>query len=243
MSFQLLFVGDSITEGVDGFSYIRLLRQDYPRWQMTNLGLGGDTLVGIGQRLLHNVAQQPEYDCIILEAGHNDLLIPYMQQGSRAFRFIAQRLIQRGSRPTPNPAQFAQQLQDIIDNLRDTYAGPVIVTTLSCLGETLENELNRQRQQINAAIRRIAAHNQLYLADAGAVFDAQLAGKEKTAVTVLSNPYAMLLIDQVCSRSRACVTWLSRRRHTHLTIDGVHLNVAGAHIYRNVLKACLDELQ
>lgn len=238
---KILLIGDSITEGTDGYSFVRLLQADYPNDEFVNLGLGGDTLLGISQRLLAELANISTYDAIVFAAGHNDLLIPHMQQGtSQTFQYIARTLIQRGSIPTPDGADFACILQATIDELQAIYRGPVIITTLSCLGERLDNKLNQQRQQLNAAIRQVADANGLCLADVGAVFDAQLQGK-KTAVTVLGNPYAMITLDKLLSRTRAGVTRLSRYRHTHLTIDGVHLNYEGALIYKDTIQACLPK--
>lgn len=238
---KILLIGDSITEGVDGFSYVRLLQADCVDCAFVNLGLGGDTLHGISQRLFAELAHTPEYDVIVFAAGHNDLLIPHMQQGSPAFQFIARSLLKRGCIPTPDSSSFAFKLQSTIDKLPAVFNGKIILTTLSCLGERPENDLNRKRQQLNVAIRQVAYKNGLHLADVGAVFDTKLRGK-KTAVTVLSNPYAMITIDKLLSRTRAGVTQLSRLRHTHLTIDGVHLNYEGAMIYRDTIQACLEKI-
>ncbi len=238
---KILLIGDSITEGVNGYSYVRLLQVAFPDYMFVNLGLGGDTLHGVSRRLFAELAHSSAYDAIVLAAGHNDLLIPYMQQASPTFRFIARSLLRRGSIPTPDSTTFAHKLKAAMDRLRTVYKGPVIITTLSCLGERLDNELNQQRQQLNAAIRQVAHANELHLADVGEVFDAKLTGKE-TAVTALGNPYAMITIDKYLSRTRAGVTRLSRCRRTHLTIDGVHLNYEGAIIYRDVIQACLAKI-
>ncbi len=238
---KILLIGDSITEGVNGYSYVRLLQVAFPDYVFVNLGLGGDTLHGVSRRLFTELSHSPEYDAIVFAVGHNDLLIPYMQQASPTFRFIARSLLRRGSTPTPDSITFAHKLQAAMDRLRTVYQGPVIITTLSCLGERLDNELNQQRQQLNAAIRQVAYTNGLHLADVGAVFDKNIEGKE-TAVTVLGNPYTMISIDKYFSRTRAGVTRLSRYRRTHLTIDGVHLNYEGAIIYRDVIQACLAKI-
>ena len=238
---KILLIGDSITEGVNGYSYARLLQAEFPDCEFVNLGLGGDTLHGISQRLFVELAQSSIYDAIVFAAGHNDLLIPHMQQASPTFQFIARSLLRRGSIPTPNSASFAHKLQTTMDKLQSIYQGPVIITTLSCLGERLDNELNQQRQQFNAVIRHVAQTSGLHLADVGAAFDAQVAGKD-TAVTILGNPYAMITIDKFLSRTRAGVTRLSRTRRTHLTIDGVHLNYEGAIIYRDVIQDCLRQI-
>ena len=238
---KILLIGDSITEGVDGYSYERLLKVDFPNCEFVNMGLGGDTLLGMSQRLFAALEQTADYDVIVIAIGHNDLLIPHLEQGSTTFQFIAQNLIKRGSIPTSDSTAFANKLTMMLDSLQFVYKGPVIITTLNCLGERLDNELNQQRQQLNAAIRQVAETRGLILADVGAIFDEQLTGKE-TAVTVLGNPYFMITLDKLLSSSKAGVNFLSRIRKTHLTIDGVHLNYEGANIYRDVIGACLEKI-
>jgi lysophospholipase L1-like esterase len=241
---NVLFAGDSITRGLSGYGYLRLLREDFPNVAMTNLGVGGDTLVGILRRLFAELERRGDdaYDVVVLEAGHNDVIIPQLRTMSPLHQTLHRLLPLRGSVPTPEPDAFARTLADGVRRLRARFAGPVIITTLSCLGERLDAPPNVHRAALNDGIRDVAADHDLRLADVGRAFDEALRGADPSDF-FLGRFFEMLLLDPLYSRTRRGVTALSRRRGTLLTIDGVHLNYAGATLYRDALREHLQALR
>jgi lysophospholipase L1-like esterase len=72
---QLLFIGNSLTRGQIGISYIDLLKADNPDWKIKNAGVDGDTLKNIADRV-QKETPGTNYDYIIIEAGHNDIILP-----------------------------------------------------------------------------------------------------------------------------------------------------------------------
>ncbi|MCP5100559.1 MAG: hypothetical protein GY943_33840 [Chloroflexi bacterium] len=238
---HILFIGDSITEGKNGYSFVRLLQQDFPDYQFTNLGVGGDTLFGIMNRLFDALAQRFDYDCIVLEAGFNDLILPQMRQMNGIYRQLAKLIPMRGSVPAENTAVFSHTLHTTLTKLKTLYDGPIIITTISCLGEDSTSQLNDKRRELNAEIRQAAASFDIQLADVEPRFDAVLQNRP-TNNLFLGNIFSMLWLDPLYSRKRTGVTTLSQRRGTHLTIDGVHLNYEGATIFREVVCAKLSQV-
>ncbi len=240
---NVLFAGDSITRGLSGYGYLRLLRGDFPDVEMTNLGVGGDTLVGILRRLFAELERRGDdaYDAVVLEAGHNDVIIPQLGAMGSLHRTLRRLLLLRGSVPTPEPDAFARTLADGVRRLRARFAGPVIVTTLSCLGERLDAPPNVHRAALNRSIRAVAADHDLYLADVGRAFDDAVRGAEPSDFFL--DPFLGMLFDSLYSRTRRGVTALSRRRGLLLTIDGVHLNYAGATLYRDALREHLQAMR
>ena len=81
MTKKILFIGDSITEGKIGIGYVDIIQQYFPEFQCKNYGRGGDTISGIFTRLLKILKTSTEnYDIIVIEAGHNDLFLPYVKK-------------------------------------------------------------------------------------------------------------------------------------------------------------------
>ena len=81
MTPKILFIGDSITEGQIGIGYVDIIQHYFPEFQCKNYGRGGDTISGIFKRLLKILKTHTEnYDIIVIEAGHNDIFLPYVKK-------------------------------------------------------------------------------------------------------------------------------------------------------------------
>ena len=74
---KILCIGDSLTYGNVGYSYIPSLNKNL---LTINKGLNGDTLHGMSNRLrkmLDNCCN--DFDLIILGVGTNDIFLPYLK--------------------------------------------------------------------------------------------------------------------------------------------------------------------
>ena len=75
---KILCIGDSLTYGNVGYSYVPFLSKNIVT---INKGLNGDTLWGVSNRLkkiINNHAN--DFDFIILGIGTNDTLLPYLKK-------------------------------------------------------------------------------------------------------------------------------------------------------------------
>jgi lysophospholipase L1-like esterase len=95
---QLLFIGNSLTRGQIGSSYIDLLKADNPEWHINNVGVDGDTLKNISDRVQKEVVRT-KYDHIIIEAGHNDIILPSFTSKGILFGLAFKYLRKQGRRP------------------------------------------------------------------------------------------------------------------------------------------------
>ncbi|MCP4415250.1 MAG: hypothetical protein GY805_01425, partial [Chloroflexi bacterium] len=86
---RLLIVGDSITEGNPGIGYVQLLETAFAESNIINLGMGGDTIQGIGKRAIAYLQKDKSFDAIIIEAGHNDIILPDFSRKSLLHKLIA----------------------------------------------------------------------------------------------------------------------------------------------------------
>ena len=200
---RILCIGDSITRGVPGVSFVRLLQKKFPEYRFINHGIGGDTLIGVGNRLILELDKTPDYDLIIFEAGHNDILLPTFRSKSRFWRESYRYLTNRGSIPIEEPDLFAEQLTLIISQIRKQTVTPLCITTLSCLTENPDNPLNILRGRYNKNIRMVAQKTECSLADIGDVFDDYLNENPGTN-RFLGNIMQTAILDQISSMTTLC---------------------------------------
>lgn len=238
---RVLFCGDSITWGVLGSSYLKLLAEQFPDYELVNLGLDGDTVSGIRNRTITHLQQDEAYDLIVISAGHNDILLPaFMNQGP-AYRLIVKSKEKQGSIPAGDFIEFITIYGDFIDSVRAITSAPIVLATLSVLNEKLEASTNQQRLIYNQGIRELVADKDIGLADTGSLFDERLRDIECRDF-LMSNLFESVLFDRSRSKTDMGAEKLSRKRLLHLTIDGAHLNPEGAMIYSSLLTPFLENL-
>ena len=71
---NIIFFGDSLTEGIPGVSYYNILKEKLPQHNLGNCGKGGDTVISLLRRIKKmNISQT--YDIAFLWIGTNDVLV------------------------------------------------------------------------------------------------------------------------------------------------------------------------
>ncbi|MDK2866073.1 MAG: hypothetical protein PWP51_1561 [Clostridiales bacterium] len=237
---KLLIAGDSITEGITGISYVAKLEERHPTLEITNLGLGGDTLIGISNRVLEHLKKHFDYDAIIIEAGHNDILLPFFEHGEMPFKITAKSLEARGSVPITDGDIFLNQYDTLLKLIPQVTSAPIFITTLSCIGERLSRYTNLKRHHYNEIITSLAKKYGVVLIDIAAAFDHYLQ-------MCMTNDYLMndffraFVIDSKVIKSHQYLNDLSAERGLNLTIDGVHLNDTGSDLYADTIAKSLRD--
>lgn len=248
---KILVAGDSITEGITGVSYLEKLELLMPDCEFTNLGLGGDTIIGIGNRVLEHLKLNSDYDIIIIEGGHNDILLPVFEQQEFMFKMTAFTLRTRGSIPIKDPEIFKGTYLSTMKAIRKLSNAKLFVTTLSCINEDLEAITNIKRNLYNQKIRKLVTEfnegtsspqEKITIIEIANVIDHYL--KEQIQTSYLLNNYFSAFIKDAHNHiSEAAADALSDERNLNLTIDGVHLNSKGAnifcHIFYQTIKSAL----
>jgi lysophospholipase L1-like esterase len=228
---RILFIGDSIVKGSVGMDWVARIAEKNPNWHIENAGFNGDTLERVRVRLEKRLDQE-SYDIIFLQGGMNDLLIPTLDDRGYLFRKASRHLVAKGYAPHNDPAGFEKALLDCIETIRKKSSAIIILTTLSCLSESLESGLNKKRCAYNHIIRDVASKSDCHLVDAGALFDGYLR-RCRTKDYLLENFFRSVCSDKFRCKYLGAADYLSRKRGLHLTIDGFHLNSRGANIYRD----------
>ena len=231
MTKRILFIGDSITEGKIGIGYVGIIQHNFPEFLCHNYGRGGDTLSGIFTRLFKILKTDTEYyDVIIIEAGHNDLFLPYVKS---KWKFTSIRKV------TP-----LNKIESVYNNGLEMVGllskAKIILTTLSCLGEDFSSQINQKRRFINDKIKEIGSKHEAYLADVSSVFD-KILRKSFSSYNLIDHPLNMVL-DYFRSKRTNLVEKICKKRGLVLTIDGGHLNSKGAMIYAKEISRILNML-
>ena len=231
---RILFIGNSITNGEIGESFIRLLEEQYPDWIIKNAGVNGHTLKNISDRIEKELDVEVEYDFIVIEAGYNDIILPYMDTRGLLFRFGLRYLHRQGRRPV-DAEKFQVKFGQMIDFIQSRCNSKIILTTLGCINENLSSPVSLIRKRYNEAIVKVAMDHQCILADVAQEMDSALGTKTQTDYILNSFLNSIYFDKRICKKAGGAET-LSRKRNLVLSIDGVHLNATGALIYKQTIE-------
>jgi lysophospholipase L1-like esterase len=228
---NILFIGDSITEGKLGISFVDMIKQKYPDIHCHNEGHGGDTLREITTRLIRILKKgKYNYSTIVIEAGHNDILLPHL---------ILRWPVLRNNWLTP-----VSQIGIVLDHMLKTTISltdaKIILTTLSCIGEIFGSQLNQQRRLVNDLITLIGYRYDAYIADVSSSFDKIILNSTSSSY-LMDNPINIVL-DYFKSMKPVWADKISKKRNLKLTIDGGHLNSKGAKIYYREISELLNKV-
>ncbi|MEJ1241073.1 GDSL-type esterase/lipase family protein [Chryseolinea sp. T2] len=236
---KILFLGNSITRGQIGESFVASIQIDNPIWSIHNAGVDGDTLKNISDRLVNILSDGSEYDFVVIEAGHNDIILPQFNKKGLLFQFALGHLLRHGRQPL-GVEDFRVEYLGMIKLLREKTKGRIVLTTLSCINENLLSETNLIRIEYNKVIRAITKEANCLLADVSEAFETVLKESSQTDY-LLESFLSSVYFDKKICRQKGGVQKLSKKRKLTLTIDGIHLNEEGANIYRRTIEKSISE--
>lgn len=231
---KILFIGDSITKGQIGESFVDLFKTDYPEWNIKNAGINGDTLKNISNRIVHEISMNALYDYIIIEAGYNDIILPHFLKKGVLFQLALKYLKNKGRKPL-NLQDFSFEYIKMIHLIKSKTNSKIILTTLGCINEKLSFYLNDIRNDYNNVIKKIANENNCLIADIAKEFDLVLNNKIQTNF-LLESFFNSTYFDCKQCKKIGRADKLSEKRKLQLTIDGVHLNSTGARLHKKTIE-------
>jgi lysophospholipase L1-like esterase len=226
------FFGDSLTSGVPGSSYVAVLRERFPEHALLNYGKGNDSVVSLYRRVSAMPFDEP-LDLAFLWIGVND--VP--QADGWLYRALHALLGQRRAR---DGDEFESYYRATLARVCEV-AGRVIVVPPGVRGENLEDARNRRLADLARSIEDVAADcDRAAFLDLRAAFARELAGRPWSD-HVSRNPLRVLL-DALTLRTNGQVDGKAAERGLHLTLDGVHLNSAGAKLVADAFAAAIEDL-
>lgn len=225
--------GDSLTEGTPGVSYVEMLKQRRPEIEWVNYGRGGDTLYSLLIRL-RGTRLERKANAAFVWIGINEIF----QQLHWHYPLLA---FVRGQRASKDLLRQGAIFESILDML-SARAGLVTVGLPHLFGEQIDSEWNCSVRRLGKQLRKVASdHQDIPVIDLHARFAAAL---ENQAVSdYLPRSLGQVGMDVLQLNSDNAADKVAANRGLHLTLDGVHLNSAGARIVADAVEAALLSLQ
>lgn len=234
-----LFVGDSLTEGTYGESYVAriaaVLNQGGAQVpdRVVNAGVGADTLRAVFSRI-GGLLKQHRPDWVILAIGVNDIWLPWLARHSIGWQiWLLSRRFRLGQVPTTDLDRFAALYRTVIGEIVDQAGCRMLACTTSCCGEQLASPPNRQLARLNGVIKDVAADCGVPVADVWQAFVEELAPLRLPSAYI-PGEWLFTWMD----RRRIQYTTpdeVSQRRRLYLTFDGIHLNSRGADLWARTI--------
>jgi lysophospholipase L1-like esterase len=241
---RAVFLGDSLTEGVDGTSYLRLLGERIereglaPQIELINAGAGGDTVINLARRVaLDVVPRQPDWVVVFIGVNdcttallHRSLPIPSTIAGLRYFRY------QKQVRGAVTTQRFRDGLRTLVDMLATRTTAQVALCTPATIGESPRARGWRWLDRYAEITRLVAAERDCALIDVRAAFVQAVAGlPPRPALAALGGLRARFVAPGDYER-------MARLRGLRLTYDGIHMTRRGATLIADAMYAWLRDV-
>ncbi|MDZ7793505.1 MAG: GDSL-type esterase/lipase family protein [Spirochaetia bacterium] len=226
---KIAFWGNSLTEGVPGAAYIDIIRAVQQNHTVENYGKGGDTVRSLYERAEQLQQSRPEKfkaDVVFVWMGVNDVL----PQLARFYPPMKTVVRQPWAHTETEFSDYYRRLLDLFNpRCRHIWAvAPLFI------GEDLENPWNRRLELQAQLISKLASvYERAAFLDIRRPF-IEILAKDHQQTTQIStylpiDPF-QVAADFLTYRSASKADQRAEERGLHFTMDGVHLNSAGAQI-------------
>ncbi|HEY7343534.1 MAG TPA: GDSL-type esterase/lipase family protein [Ktedonobacterales bacterium] len=214
---RIVFFGDSLTEGVDGASYLRALVAMVASdplsggFTLMNAGRGGDTVLHLIRRVACDVVPHAP-DWVVIFVGVNDCRTWYVRRTfpTRAnLGSVYYFLRRKGLWRAVTPRRYGDGLRTLVDMLQAQTSAHIAVCTPATASEALDARAERMLDCYATQVREVARERDCALIDIRAAFQAAAADR---------------------LRADAAPTGYQ------LTCDGVHLSDAGADLVAGIFR-------
>lgn len=227
---KIAFLGDSITEGIPGVSYVDIISKNNNEFTVVNLGKGGDTVSSLYRRIQNN-DDLVGFDVFVLFIGINDVF------GKLTWQYKLLKALRR-QQAARDIHQFKKGYQKLLSELTK-YNKRIIVVPPLLLGEQVNNVWNKEVNQLVEIIKDTIKHTEIEYIDVRKAFIEELKGKQ------ISDYMPMKLLkvvkDVLQLENSDMVDQRSESRGLHVTVDGVHINSKGAKILSDMISAELKK--
>lgn len=229
---EILALGDSLTYGSIGWSYLVFLP-----WEATNWGINGDAVEGLYQRLVKAAEREAfrRAKTIILCIGINDILLPGLMDLWPFWRWANNlRTNLFGYHYCRDTQSFLTVYEKILACLAD-HGKKVVVLGIpkAELGNFPMNETIRER---NAGIAALAKEYDYPYVDTYGIL-VNLAGEAEHGYSWGRTTLGRVLDNVLIRVSPKQRDKLSKKRGLALTLDGIHWNSQAAKAIAAVVKS------
>lgn len=215
---KIAFFGDSLTEGFPGVSYFGLLKNSFPDHELLNYGKGGDTVISLFKRL-EKLSFPTPIDIAFLWVGVNDVFVK-----TSWFYPIIKTL--RRQPWAKDRETFGNCYRNLLHFLLPKTERLFTVSPL-LIGEDLNNPWNRELEELGRIIAKISnEHESCSYIDLREVFKSRI--DSKLVSPYLPKSFLRIFKDVTAFKTPEGIAGEVSRRGFYLTLDGIHLNRAGA---------------
>lgn len=225
---KILFLGDSITQGIPGVSYVDLFEKD-SGITCVNRGKGGDTVSSLLRRVKY-MKDLGSYDAIVLFIGVNDVF-GRINWTHKVFKYIRRQVWEK------DVESFEKHYRNLLKTLLQSNQNILVVPPL-LVGEQLQNIYNKTLHVFRESIKTIVKEHEVSYVDVYEAFVEYLQGKESS--NYLPHSLVQIYKDTKVSELET-LEELSAKRGLFLTLDGVHLNKEGANILASLLNEYIQK--
>jgi len=229
-------IGDSLTHGNVGQSWVDYLRLEFKDTIFLNEGINANTSWQVLQRLEPILECKP--DVIILMIGTNDALGSFdVNSGLRYKR--------NNKLPeVPTFDRYKEYLTKIIDRL--SVSSKVAICTLPPVGENKESKINQHVNQFNDFIKIVAKQKNIYLLQVSESLWSDIDSRtypseidyNPKSIPLLRRIFGGIFHHYIFKR-----TWndIAKAKGQWILFDQIHLNERGAYIVFNLVKSFISK--
>ncbi|PFE07736.1 GDSL family lipase [Bacillus cereus] len=225
MKMKIGLIGDSLTEGRPGVSFVNILIEKYPGMTFINLGKPGESVKSLHTRL-SKIKLESNYDLTFLWIGVND---------------VYSKLLKAQAQPVAEDhREFSDYFSKVLDIVIRS-SKHVVVVSPAIVGENIKNPSNCELRDLSSIIENISnQYPNVSFLDMQFVFEKRLANVHSS--DYISTSVMTVLKDVFFYKNPARIERLSNKRGLHLTLDGIHLNNNGALIVAEEYASMMDQL-
>jgi lysophospholipase L1-like esterase len=228
---KILFIGDSLTEGSYGISYVKILKKKFPSYDLMNYGKNGDTIVSLFNRL-KKLDLTEENDIAFLWIGTNDVLVNI----SQSFKVTKLCSFQPLSKSYEEFYNYYKKTLLFLEK----KAEKIFIISPLFIGEDITNKWNKKLDQLSKIIFKISKEfpSASYI-DIRKNFYNKLKKNKKNS-NFFPKSFLGLVFDGLLNRNPEKINQTSNNRGLKFTIDGVHLNTAGAELCAKIFAEIIE---
>ena len=224
-------IGDSLTHGNIGQSWVDYLREEFPNYVFLNEGINGNTAWQVLQRL------DPILECkpalIILMIGTNDALGSFDKASGLRYK-------KNNNLPeVPSLEKYKDQLPELIDKI--AIQSKVAICTLPPIGENMDSEVNKHVNEFNDYIELVATQKKISLLTVSDALSSDIDSRTYS-LKFEYNPKAIPLLRRIFGgifhHYLFKKSWndIGKAKGQWILFDQIHLNERGAKIVYKVVK-------
>ncbi len=230
---RIIFIGDSLTEGSIGVSFVSILKKKFPNYNLINYGKNGDTVVSLFNRL-KKLDLSEDNDIAFLWIGTNDVFVEI----SQSFKVTKSLFFQPWSKGQKEFYNYYRELLLLLGK----KAKKIFTVSPLFIGEDVTNKWNKKLDHLSRIISQISEEfASVNFIDIRKKFISQLES-QKVVSKFIQKSFLGGAFDGLLNRSPEKINQISINRGLKFTIDGVHLNANGAElcakIFTEIIESC-----